>query len=285
MPLQFDYFETETRSLVDVDSLRGIHRYRGLLVQKGIQRMMNNNYKESEQYIEAVSSVLTGIKQQQHIIDELAEKVVQAYCDQRVFHVFGTGHSHMLAEEMFYRAGGLAIINPMLDESIMLHGGARKSTSMERVPDLAQIILKHYDVRPGDVLLVISNSGVNPLPVQMVLEAKKMGLYVAALTSRATSVLAPKRHESKKTIVELSDLVLDNMAPPGDAVISIGDYRVCALSTVSGAIILQCLVALATKRFLDMGLTPPIFKSANIEGGDAHNLTISDEFAGRLKHL
>ena len=100
----------------------------------------------------------------------------------------------------------------MLDESIMIHSGARRSTMMERIPDLAKIILKQYEVRPGDILLVISNSGVNPLPVQMVLDAKSMGLYVAALTSRATAAVAPKRHKSKKTIVELSDLVLDNMA-------------------------------------------------------------------------
>ncbi len=247
--------------------------------------MMNDIYKESEQYLQVITDVMVGIRQQQPIIDELAKRIVQAYCDNKLFHVFGTGHSHLLAEELFYRAGGLAIVNPMLDESIMIHSGARRSTMMERIPDLAKIILKQYEVRPGDILLVISNSGVNPLPVQMVLDAKSMGLYVAALTSRATAAVAPKRHKSKKTIVELSDLVLDNMAPPGDAVLTIGDHKVCPLSTVSGAIILQCLVALVTKRFLDRGLTPPVFKSSNIEGGDAHNLSLSDEFAGRLKHL
>lgn len=95
--------------------------------------MMNDIYKESEQYLQVITDVMVGIRQQQPIIDELAKRIVQAYCDNKLFHVFGTGHSHLLAEELFYRAGGLAIVNPMLDESIMIHSGARRSTMMERI--------------------------------------------------------------------------------------------------------------------------------------------------------
>lgn len=202
-------------------------------------------------------------------------------------HAFGTGHSHLLAEELFYRAGGLAQVNPILVDPLMLHAGAARSTALERLPGLAAALLDAEPVGPQDTMLVASNSGGNAVCVQMVQEARARGLSTIALTSVRHATDAGARAGSGPRLHELADVVLDNRGAPGDASVEIGapPLRVAPTSTVVGAAILQAVVAQAVERLVADGVVPEVFASSNLAGGDAHNADLIQRYRPRVRAL
>ena len=188
-----------------------------------------------------------------------------------MIYTFGTGHSHLLAEEIFYRAGGLVKVYPMLDEGLMLHAGAAKSTTLERLEGYAAILAEHYDLRAGSTLFVFSNSGRNSVSVEMVLEAKKRGLTVIAITNMEHTSSIASRHSSGKKICDVADIVIDNHGCYGDAAIEIGKYKVGPTSTSIGAAILQAIVCGIVERAKNENADIEVFSSSNIDGGDVIN--------------
>jgi uncharacterized phosphosugar-binding protein len=204
-----------------------------------------------------------------------------------VLHTFGTGHGHLLAEELFHRAGGLAGVDALLDPGVMMREGTDSATALERLPGYAEVVLLRYDVRPGDVMLIASNSGRNAVPIEMALLAQARGLTVVALTSVKHSRSQTSRHASGRRLFEIADVVLDNCGEPGDTSLELEGMTggVCATSTVIGAALLQQWVAETCQRLIAQGVTPPILQSSNVDGADAGNAALIERYRERVKHL
>jgi uncharacterized phosphosugar-binding protein len=199
--------------------------------------------------------------------------IADAVATGRTVHAFGTGHSHVLAEELFYRAGGLVGVRPILFEGLMLHGSARLSTSLERLPELADALFDDQGMVEGDVLIVASNSGSNAVASRLVERAGQAGVSVIAVTSLRHATSADARSNELPRVHELADVVIDNGGVVGDAAIDIDgfDRKVGPTSTVVGAAILDAVVAEAVQVLVERGVSPGVYTSSNLEGGDAAN--------------
>lgn len=184
--------------------------------------------------------------------------------------VTGSGHSHMLAEEIFYRAGGLLAVLPILDPALMLHDAAISSSRIERLPGLAEVRLEAANIGAGDVLVVASNSGRNAYPVEAAMVGQRLGARVIALTSLPHARSVTSRHASGKRLFELADLVLDTGVPAGDAAIRLPGLKtpVGPLSTVIAAALLEAVVVEAVAWMLERGHQPAILRSANVDQDD-----------------
>lgn len=239
-------------------------------------------------YLNHVIAVLEGIRDtQERQIRESAGIFAKALESERDIFLFGTGHSHMLAEEVFYRAGGLVNLHPILESALMLHESASKSTEMERLPQYAQVLFDSYGLKKDDVLVLISNSGRNGVCVDMALLAKERGLTVIALTSLRHSAAGTSRHPCGKKLYELADVVLDNMGCPGDACIPFETLgrNVAATSTCAGAAILNAVVAGCVEQMLADGFLPEVFCSSNVDGGDAVNRVFVEKYKNKIRSL
>jgi len=215
-----------------------------------------------------------------------AEWIADSIAADGLVHLFGCGHSHLLAEDIFYRAGGLVPVNAILESSVMLHEGAVKSSRVERLSGYAELILDNYAVKPGEVLIIISNSGINSLPVEMAMAAKSKGLRVVAVSSEAYEN-AQSRHPSGKKLKDVADLVIHNHIPYGDALVQLPESpaRMASGSTIAGSLILHMLMVTVAERLIEKGLKPPVFVSGNIPGGLEQNQAYIEKYRGRIKHL
>ena len=213
-------------------------------------------------------------------ISAAARAVATALVAGRGIHAFGSGHSHLLAEEMYYRAGGLVDVRPILFEGLMLHADAALSTNLERLTGLAAILLDGHDVAAGDVLLVFSNSGRNPVTVELATEAKSRGLTVIAVTSRRHSASTAPRGGDQR-LLDVADIVIDNGGAPGDAAVQIPgiERAVAPTSTAVGASIVNAIVAEAVALAVSEGVVPRVYASSNIDEGDAINALLMERRA------
>jgi uncharacterized phosphosugar-binding protein len=220
-------------------------------------------------------------------IREAGRLVAEALRADRLVHVFGTGHSHMLAEEGLYRAGGLAPVNAVLESGLMLHEGAAVSTRLEKLPGYSPIVANKYGFEEGDLLIVISNSGVNAAPVEMALLAKEAGLKVLAISSLAYSKSVEPNPGASARLYEIADLTLDNLGEPGDAVIEVDGtgLKVGPTSTVIGATLLNAIFVEATCTLAAEGVEPPVYRSSNMPGASEHNRGLVERFKSRVRHL
>ena len=228
-------------------------------------------------YLQNACQLLQRIEGSQlDTIMEAAAWITDSLLDGGVFHVFGSGHSHILADEAHSRAGGLVPVQPIDDP---VEGKA------ERLEGYAAVLLNQYDVREGEVIIIASNSGINALPVEMAIEAKKRGLRVIAVTSMAHTQAASSRHSSGKKLYQLADLVIDNCGIVGDAAIEVPGFpgRAGATSSIAGVAIINSIVVRVAENLVKKGVTPPILISSNVPGGDEHNERIRSRYRDRLK--
>lgn len=242
----------------------------------------------AERYIEEVRKLVDKVeKTQLEKIKRAAEWLTDSIMQGRLIFVFGSGHSHLLCYEVFARAGGLAQWQPILDHGQDFGSGARRQGGFERLTGLAAIIIRDYDVQPGDVMVVISNSGRNPSPVEMALEAKKRGATIIALTSMAHSSSVSPANPAGKRLYEVADLALDNGCPPGDALVKLEGLlpKVGPGSTVIGALLLNCIVVQVAQNLLERGEMPGVGLSGNLEGGQEYNKRVLDPLSKKLGHI
>jgi glucosamine kinase len=202
-----------------------------------------------------------------------AELVADALAADRTVRAFGTGHSHMLAEEIYYRAGGLVRAQPILVESLMLHEGGERSTELERIALLGNQVFHEHPMEAGDVLFIASNSGGNAVGTTLAGLAVDRDVRVIAIESRAHATSSERRQTGVARLHDIADIVIDNGGRPGDATVEIDGFphRVGPTSTVTGAAILNAIVAEAVERLVARGITPEVYRSANVEGGDELN--------------
>ena len=219
-------------------------------------------------------------------IEKAARLVADSLAQDGMLYVFGCGHSHMIGEDLFYRAGGTAAVCAMLDSDLMLHTGAAKSSVYEKMTGLAQPVFARYGITKKDVLLVVSTSGINSVPVEMAMCAKEQGIPVIAIVSGAYAQDA-SRHPSGKKLHDLGDVVLDNGVCHGDAAVEIGgsDMRVGPISTISSCLIAQSIVVQADENMWKSGVRPPVYVSGNISGGMEKNQELIQRYMPRNKHL
>ena len=242
---------------------------------------------ETGQFSTIVRELLDRVdKHQQEPIQKAGEIIYQSMKNGGLFHVFCTGHSHMIAEEFFYRAGGLIPVNPLLMPFLMQHEGAVSSTKFERLSGVAKVVFEGADIRKGEPILIASNSGINAVPIEMAMLAKENGNPVIALTSAAVSKEAKSRHASGKRLFEMGDVVLDTGVPKGDSVIDCGNgLKTGSVSSIVSLYVVQKLALEVAALFVKNGEEPPIFKSANVPGGDEYNEKLLKKFKGRIRCL
>lgn len=207
-------------------------------------------------------------------------RVAESIAADDVLHTFGSGHSQILAAELELRAGGLVPVSSIHDPA---------DGWPEQIPGYGRRLFQRYAyqyaVRPGDVVLVISNSGRNASPIEVAMEARTAGLAVIALTSLQMSKAATSRHPSGKKLYELADYVLDNGGLPGDAAIDAPGFphKVGPTSTLSGALLLNLLSMEIIERLIALGLTPPTYVSQNADGGAEHNEALAQKYRHRIR--
>jgi uncharacterized phosphosugar-binding protein len=240
-------------------------------------------------YIDGLQAVLERIKiEQANNIKQAGLLVAETLAAGGIIHAFGTGHSHLIADEAFYRAGGIVAVNPILHERLIFLKGAIDSTRAEQESGFAAEMISGEDVRPEDVGVIISNSGRNAAPIEMALEMKARGIKVIAITNLTQSKAAAARHDSGKRLFELADVVIDNCVPVGDAVLELEglELRIGPSSTVAGAAVINSIVIEAVAELLKRGERVPILPSANIEGVTAETLNdMLRRYSARIRYL
>ena len=239
-------------------------------------------------YLNNIRQLLDRLENtQEQVIDQVAEACAECIFQGGLLYFFGTGHSHMICEEPFYRAGGLASIYPILETDLMLHEGASKSSSYERIEGLGNVVISHTPLGKGDVLFLISNSGRNCAIIDAALEAKKRGAITVAITSMNHTTNVTSRHSNGMNLYQVCDFVLDNGGIVGDASVELEglEQKIAPTSSVIDITLVNTVLVNTVERLIQKGMTPPIFTSANTDEGDKANKSILETYKPRIRSL
>ena len=242
----------------------------------------------NKEYLRNIQKLLEKLENtQEQVIEQVAEVCADCIYNGGLLYFFGTGHSHMVCEEPFYRAGGLASIYPILETDLMLHEGASKSSSYERLEGLGNVVVSHTPLGKGDVLLLISNSGRNCAIIDAALEAKKRGAVTVAITSMNHTSNVTSRHSSSLNLYQVCDFVLDNGGIVGDASVSLDGLpqKIAPTSSVIDITLVNLVLVNTVELLLQKGMTPPVFTSANTDQGDSANKNILETYKSRIPSL
>lgn len=240
------------------------------------------------EYFENIQRIMNRIITEQiENIEKAARAVADTLKSGGRIHAFGTGHSHMLAEEIFYRAGGLVNVNPILESGLMLHESASKSTALERLEGYGEIIFDFNSINENDILFLFSNSGRNGVAIDLALIAKEKGIKTVVITNMEHTMQGMSRHSSGKKLYEAGDIVIDNCGCIGDASMHIEKLgrNVAPTSTSAGAAILNAIEARAVEIMIDEGFVPEVFSSSNVDGGDEINNAFIEKYKKEIKSL
>lgn len=212
-------------------------------------------------------------------ITRVAQAAARSIMEGGIIHVFGSGHSAIPAQELYIRAGSLTNVRPVSLERIL--------DTFEGIEGVGSTLMRHFDGRPGEVLLVISNSGVNPLPIEVALEGKKHGLFTVAITSFDHTRQVASKHSSGLHLKDIVDVAIDSHAPYGDAGLEIEGVpsKVCPLSSVAGVTIVHAIAAETIEQIVVLGGEPPVRISRNTPGGAAHNQQYLERYGDRIPEL
>jgi uncharacterized phosphosugar-binding protein len=243
--------------------------------------------KAYQQYFEQVQTKLKTVFDQTEKIEQAAKWIAECLANDGFIYTSGTGHSHIFAEEIFYRAGGFARVVAILDEALMLHKDASYSTEVERQEGYAARLLEGFPLSEKDVFIISSNSGRNTVSIEMAMIAKEKGSKVIVITNLKHTQSVSSRHPSGKKLFEIADLYFDNGGEIGDASVTLEglDFKVGATSTATGAVILHGMMVQAAENLIEMGIKPEVFSSSNSDEGEEHNEALIRKYKGRIKGL
>lgn len=240
-------------------------------------------------YATAVREVCDrAVTTQTEAVSAAADLIAESLRRGGILQTFGTGHSEALCMELAGRAGGLVPSNRIALRDLVLRGGEDtqllSSDKLERDPQVARRLFALSEPAPQDVFVIASQSGINGSIVEFAAAVKEAGHDLIAFTSTQHSGQTPSRHPSGRKLTDLADVVIDNCAPYGDALLDLPQGgSVCAASSISSALLANMVVAEVVRRQLDVGETPPVYLSANVPGGDTHNNTLESRYAGRIR--
>lgn len=240
------------------------------------------------EYRDRIVGILdTIIAGQGEALDQARDAIAKTISEGGLIHVAGSGHSHMLAEEVFYRAGGIAAAQAMLDEDLMLHRGATRSTELERETGRAATVIEKYGVARGDIVIIASNSGRNAYPIEMATLARERGATTIAITSLRHAQQVTSRHESGKRLFEVADIVLDNGGEYGDSVLTIPGlaHKMGPTSTIAGVFLLNTIIAEATADLVARGFAVDVYESANTQADPTQPSNMVERWRGRIRNL
>ena len=242
----------------------------------------------NKDYLKNITRLLQRLEDtQEFVIDQVASVCAKCIENGGLLYFFGTGHSHMICEEPFYRAGGLACVYPILETDLMLHEGASKSSGYERLEGLGNVVVSNTSLGKGDILFIVSNSGRNCAVIDAALEAKKRGAITVAITSMQHTSQVASRHSSGKKLYEVCDYVLDNGGELGDASVELTGLgqKIAPTSSVIDASLVNLVLVNTVECLLQKGIQPPVFMSANTDAGDEANKTVLQMYKGRIPSL
>ena len=217
-----------------------------------------------------------------------AERLCRATLEGRSIFAFGCSHAGLLALELYYRTGGMATINPIRAPGLNCDiDPATMTSQIERMPEYGRIIADNQPMGEGDVLIIHSVSGRNAVTVDMAMRATELGVFIIVLTNMETASQLRSRHPSGKSLHEFGDIVIDNCGCLGDSSIVVDGVmeKVAPTSTAVGAAILNAVVAQAIALIAESGMTPPVFMSANLDGGDEHNRELLSRYGDRIYYM
>ena len=242
----------------------------------------------NKDYLKNIYALLEKLeKTQEKAVDQVASVCAEAISHGGLLYFFGTGHSHMICEEPFYRAGGLACVYPILETDLMLHEGASKSSGYERLEGLGNVVIAHTSIGKGDVLFIASNSGRNCAVIDAALEAKKRGAVTVAITSMNHTSQVASRHSSGLNLYQVCDYVLDNCGEIGDASVELPglNQKIAPTSSVADITLVNLILVNTVELLMQKGITPPIFMSANTDAGDEANKGVLEIYKGKIPSL
>lgn len=235
------------------------------------------------QYMDKVTEILKVVKENESdVIQEAIDLMTEANLNKQSVFIFGASHAGILMEEMYYRAGGMMTINPIFGREVMLDRSPITFTSqMERLEGYGASLASTVDFKENDVLILHSVSGRNPIIIDIAIAAREKGVKLIGLTNVSYSKSVTSRHSSGKRLFEVVDIVIDNHGDIGDACCDIKgiEQKVGASSTVVGASILNTIIVETCQKLVDSGVEyPPIFYSANLDGGDQLNQDLYEQY-------
>ena len=238
----------------------------------------------TKNYLTKINSLLDKIlKEEKNKILSSARLIRDSYKKGGQLYIFGTGHSRLLGEEAFHRAGGFAAACPIRDDNLTFKKGAKKATSLERTPNIAKKALSKYKITNKDILMIVSNSGVNHAPVEAAMIAKQKKIKSIALTSVKYSKKAPLS-ELNKRLYEIVDVYIDNKIPPGDSIININKFSVGPVSTITGSFILNSILV-EVANLLKNEKIFPFYISVNMPGAKENNDKLVKKYKKSNIHL
>lgn len=240
-------------------------------------------------YFEKATNALNALMETQMAeIKSASDLLVDAIANDKSIFSFGATHSFIPTEEMVYRTGGLMLVNPIYPHGMNLSVRPMTQTSrFERVEGLGIELLCSSPIKKGDVLIIASTSGRNAVSIDMAMKAREMGVSVIGITSLAYSSGVTSRHSSGKKMMDFCDVVIDNCSPYGDAAVEIEGFaqKVGPLSSVTGCAIVNAIAAQVVEKLVARGIVPPVFVSANLDGGDEHNSKLLEQNKHRIFYL
>ncbi len=241
-------------------------------------------------YLDTVIDLINRIKTEEaENITRAAVLLADTITDGNNIFAFGCTHSSLPIQDLVYRAGGLMLVNPLFGPGIASLDikPTTMSSAIEQIPGYAKIILDNSPAKSGDVIIIVSVSGRNSVPIEMAQIARERGIKVIAVTSCEYSQSVTSRHPSGKKMHDFADLVLDNKAPKGDAVLS-SEKIPQKFSPVSGATsiaLLHAIVAATIEELLRRDIVPPVFLAANVDGGAEYNARLFNQYRNQIFYL
>ena len=244
-------------------------------------------------YLETAIELLKKIEDEQYNNMAAAAKLMsEAIIEDKLIHVYGGGgHTTLPVGEMFFRAGGLSNINPIMETGLSVFNQALKYLQLERCENFGRAVVRYYDLKPGDVLLIFHNIGINAATIDAALEAKACGVKIIAVSSHYWQDEIPKdyelRHSSGKNQFDLADVCIDDYNPVGDSVVRLPgfDTPIGPISNLTDMYIAHRLEIETARLCLEKGIQPPMWKSANVPGGDEANQALIEKYKPRIKML
>lgn len=244
-------------------------------------------------YLESTLAVMRRIeKEQQDHIEKAASLMADAIADDRLIHVYGGGgHTTLVMGEMFFRAGGLANINPIMETGLSVFNQAIKYLELERCVNYGRSIVKYFKLKPNDVLIIFHNIGINAATIDAAMEAKEAGAKIIAISSSFWQNEMPEdhfiRHPNKKNLFDFADVAIDDYNQVGDCAVNVPgfDTPIAPNSNLVDFYIAHRLEIETVRQCVERGIEPPVWRSANAPGGDEFNAKYVEKYSPRVKML